>query len=522
MIAFPVEREEDFDDKEEWRERKRLYKDKLAQSVENHWGDFIRIDKKSDLCVYFYYHGLALLGPGGTFCFINSNSWLDVRYGTELQEFLLKNMDPVYIVDNLAKRTFAESDVNTVIVFIKRPSSPDIIARSEATKQSQLKFIAFKKPFEEVLKPDTIIRIDQTQEKLFTDDYRVFPKGKSELLEEEVEIPEEGEEQLIKDPMHLPYVGNKWGGKYLRAPDIYWTILEKGVRFLGRLSAYCDGERYLNTGGADGFLIITDVQPSSKNCFKIVNKNITKPKGMPFIGEIERSYLVPLIEDYTKADKRIEIHGFDEYCIVVKGDPTRRMQKYIEWGELQGYHRRSVTKNQFPWYKPTRQMLAGAKILVPRSFNDSFAVYYNPKSYLSLRFYRLHIKRGRELSLVAYLNTTLVALVLETLGNKSLGQGVLDFFMADFLTLEIPIIQNPDMEEAFNKIKDRSVLPVTKEYGVTILAKDGKYHCAPPMDRKCLDDIVFDELRLTQGERDAVYEAVIELVKQRLEKARSV
>ncbi len=24
------------------------------------------------------------------------------------------------------------------------------------------------------------------------------------------------------------YVGNKWGGKYLRAPDIYWTILEKG------------------------------------------------------------------------------------------------------------------------------------------------------------------------------------------------------------------------------------------------------------------------------------------------------
>ena len=24
------------------------------------------------------------------------------------------------------------------------------------------------------------------------------------------------------------YAGDKWGGKYLRAPDIYWTILEKG------------------------------------------------------------------------------------------------------------------------------------------------------------------------------------------------------------------------------------------------------------------------------------------------------
>jgi len=154
----------------------------------------IRIDKKSDLYVYFYYHGLALLRPYGVFCFINSNSWLDVGYGTGLQEFLLKNMEPIYVIDNLAKRTFAESDVNTVIVTIKRPTFPDVIARSEATEQSQLKFIAFKKPFEEVLKPDTLIKIDQTREKLFTDDYRVFPKIKIELLGEGVEMPEEGKE----------------------------------------------------------------------------------------------------------------------------------------------------------------------------------------------------------------------------------------------------------------------------------------------------------------------------------------
>jgi hypothetical protein len=27
------------------------------------------------------------------------------------------------------------------------------------------------------------------------------------------------------------YEGDKWGGKYLRAPDIYFTILEKGERY---------------------------------------------------------------------------------------------------------------------------------------------------------------------------------------------------------------------------------------------------------------------------------------------------
>jgi len=41
-------------------------------------------------------------------------------------------------------------------------------------------------------------------------------------------------------------------------------------------------------------------------------------------------------------------------------------------------------------------------------------------------------------------------------------------------------------------------------------------------DRKALDDIVFDILGLTEEERKEVYRAVGELVKNRLEKAKSV
>ncbi len=44
----------------------------------------------------------------------------------------------------------------------------------------------------------------------------------------------------------------------------------------------------------------------------------------------------------------------------------------------------------------------------------------------------------------------------------------------------------------------------------------------PLPDRKALDDIVFDALGLTEEERKEVYWAVAELVKTRLEKARSV
>jgi hypothetical protein len=41
-------------------------------------------------------------------------------------------------------------------------------------------------------------------------------------------------------------------------------------------------------------------------------------------------------------------------------------------------------------------------------------------------------------------------------------------------------------------------------------------------DRRALDDVIFDALKLTRGERDAVYEAVVELVNKRLEKAGSL
>jgi hypothetical protein len=41
-------------------------------------------------------------------------------------------------------------------------------------------------------------------------------------------------------------------------------------------------------------------------------------------------------------------------------------------------------------------------------------------------------------------------------------------------------------------------------------------------DRRALDEVVFDELGLTAGEREAVYEAVVNLVHARLGKAQSV
>ncbi len=105
-------------------EMKREYKNKLETSIMAHFDNRIKkkkLDRKSDLYIYFYFYGLTLLNPEGTFCFITSNSWLDVGYGKDLQEFLLENVHIKAIYDNSAKRSFTQADINTIIVLFSAP-----------------------------------------------------------------------------------------------------------------------------------------------------------------------------------------------------------------------------------------------------------------------------------------------------------------------------------------------------------------------------------------------------------------
>ena len=84
-------------------EDKKDYKERLFNSVQAHFPFIQKMDKKSDYYIYFYFHGIALLNDKGTFCFITSNSWLDVGYGKDLQEFLLKYCHIKAIYDNQTK-----------------------------------------------------------------------------------------------------------------------------------------------------------------------------------------------------------------------------------------------------------------------------------------------------------------------------------------------------------------------------------------------------------------------------------
>lgn len=116
------------------------------------------------------------------------------------------------------------------------------------------------------------------------------------------------------------------------------------------------------------------------------------------------------------------------------------------------------------------------------------------------------------LPLAISINSTLTFLFVSLFGRGNLGQGAQKFETTDAKKL---LLINPKLigdTQANKKILEsfgnREVLPIAQEIR--------------NRDRHILDSIVFDILGLSQTERDAVYEGVINLVEMRLNKAESL
>ncbi len=174
---------------------------------------------QSDLFCYFHVRALQLLRPGGMHVFICSNSWLDSGYGAALQGFLLRSSHVQAVYDSAVERQFVTADVNTIIsVLRKGPPSSDAATR----------FVSLRAPFDEAL-----ARSD----------------GRREIAVAQQDLWQRG---LAVDKAGRPaYAGNKWGGKYLRAPDVYHAAFERGRSVLTRLGACADIHGYIhdnNTG----------------------------------------------------------------------------------------------------------------------------------------------------------------------------------------------------------------------------------------------------------------------------------
>lgn len=531
-IVPPLAKVEDYEP-DDWREIKRDYKEQLERAVRTHWGNAVtRIDKKSDLYVYFYYQGLNLLRPGGVFCFINSNSWLDVGYGGSLQQFLLKNIDIRQIIDNHARRSFKESEVNTVIVLLKRPED----GNWGALKGNIPKFIAYRAPFEAAANAENLLLQEWTDSTQSVPEFRVYPISQEDLWLDGLEIPEDTEApSLDMGTEHGKYFGSKWGGKYLMAPDIFFTILEKGKGKLVRLGDIAEVRRGFTTGANEFFYLEPTGKPAPEGLVHVTN-------GAGWEGLLEEEFLKPVVKS-PREIKTILIRSEDLNCRVfvchlskaeLKKQGKTYAFKYINWGELQDYNGRPTCAGRETWWDIGHHVTP--PIVLNKGINDRHFVSLNVAEALcDQQIYEVHAEDIKVPLLSALLNWSGMGLFWELVGRRNFGEGVLWIAVYEAsqinAVLPTPLSKNQRQraEEAFQGLCRREIHSVFEEFGLpkpnrdysNIRSEDVSLDKTLP-DRRDLDRVVFEAIGLTESEQLEVYRAVVELVKNRLVKAGSV
>lgn len=486
-------------EKEITNEDKKIYKEKLQRSLKERYDGYLdKLSGRSDLYIYFYLHGLGLLNRKGTFCFITSNSWLDVDFGSELQEFLCKYVPIKTIYDN-PKRSFSHAEVNTIIALFGAPTFQNIYYMGSLKSQQQdlkdsrywpmlnntAKFIMFKKSFEEVVNTKILLEIENVQLKeksksltdlikniIKTDDYRAFPILQQDLLEDGWEYFEEKDK--INKFSSGKYDGNKWGGKFLRAPEIILNII--------------------NSKKWDTISLFAVVKTVSWSREGIKDKVVLEKKKI--VKEKIDYYLLNSPKDTSK--------------IYITKENTK---KVIVNSNL------LITK---PIYCP---------VLLDSAINDKFICRYCSSEIVFAHNFTgiVPFDYKQSILLCTLLNSTVSALFFENFGRKGLGQGALTLTTNDYkkipCLLSLNILSNDKLQKInniYNKIKNREIISIFEECGLDSNKPIREQEPKPLPDRAELDNIIFDELRLTKEERKEVYWSVCELVKQRLSKANSL
>lgn len=190
--------------------------------------------------------------------------------------------------------------------------------------------------------------------------------------------------------------------------------------------------------------------------------------------------------------------------------------KYIEWGESQGFHKRPSCSGRLKWWDIGKRKLSQALCMM--SYNDRHIFWKNGGYLVDACFYDIYFEGESDKFIIA-LNSFCTFLSVELNGRLNLGEGALDFKVyeaEDILILSPNLIK---IEEKY--LIRRAIKSVFEECGINPARPIREQKPDPLPDRKALDDIVFDILGLTEEERNEVYWAVCELVKNRLEKARS-
>lgn len=428
-----------------------------------------------------------------------------------MQEFFLKHYKIIAIIGSKVERWFEDADINTCIVILEKCSGDE---RKNERNDNLVRFVYLKKPLRYFIPPaqdiwekqverlsairDKFIRTIIGHTQLYEgDDFRIFPKKQKALWEEGY------------DRQERKYTGAKWG-KYLRAPDIFFTILEKGKGKLVPLKQIADVRRGFTTGANEFFYLEPTDKRAPKGLLHVTN-------GVGWEGFIEERFLKPVLRRPKECESiQLSPDSF-RFRVFLCHEEKANLRKtyalrYIEWGEERGFDKRSTCSSRVRWYDLGEHDLTNIAAKMTTKYRHYFPG--SPKAFLvDHRFYEvrpLHDDLPVE-SLLLSLNSAVTALYLDSTGRTyGGGGGPLDIMVYEMKEILI--------------VDPRQLHPAKSLWG-TEIAKRPILHfwkVVEKRDRQELDKFIMGNiLGLTEEEQVEVHRAVVDLVKSRMGKAKS-
>lgn len=464
----------------------RGYKEQLKRVLWDDWRrDYpqlfqdheLSLSGQADIYAYLFFHTAVHLKVGGRMGIVVSNAWLNVAYGYELQKFFLNKFKIIAIVESRCEPWFEDVAINTVFVILERCDDAD------QRDEHRAKFVKLKKPLAEIFPQDLAIdaarRWSYVQELVDRIEgigpanspaarqgaHKIFGPVNSKYVKlPEIDSYEDSDIRVrairqgdLRTQVETADRTVKWG-PHLRAPDVYFDLLQTCADKLVPLGEVAEVRRGITTG-INEFFYLTPEQIKH--------------------WKIEKQFLKPVIRSSKECPSLIVNEKNLKYKVFCCNKPKSQLAgtnalRYIRWGErkLPGSGKRwsdvPSVQGRPNWY--TLPLHEPGPILMTRIDNDCLRAISNPDGTLVDCNLAEITPNDKSLTkgLLVYLNSNPAFLQRELLGRANLGDGALKFEVMDFPGIMVP---NADvlrrLERACGKDLDRiarrSVPPISKQ-----------------------------------------------------------
>jgi type I restriction-modification system DNA methylase subunit len=487
-----------------------------------------KINKQSDLYVYYLMHTASFLKEGGRLGYVIASSWLDVSYGKDLQKFLLDHFKIIAIIDQQNTRSFETASVNTVILIAEKCSV------QKERENNQVKFVRIYNEYSKIIGQitdkdrfdklnDFVQSIENTNTSIKTENYYLNIVDQKEL-----------EKQSTQNGK---YQNGHWGTKYFRVPEIYNEIIQKSKDKLIPLKEICEIKYGIKTGANDFFYLTDeteraiDFRSKLRDYWKIYGwyySNLDKKHHL-----FERKYLKPILKSQREMNGLIiKNEQLKQFVLDIKNQKHKlkelssELYNYIKTGESPDYKidQRATCKGRISkngdsdWYNLGKEIVIG-DFIIPSKIGERFRLLDNRKSgvYCDKVSYNICIKPEYiEYSdiLFAILNCTFFRYSLDLFSRQLTGSQTLSD--VDVNVVQDTLIPHPkyllDNESALTTIM-QSMCKRKQESIFTEMEFE---------DRKQLDFSILSSIGLHHQEIDLLREKAIEFVQNRKLKSESI